>query len=726
MFGKSARPSGTDLAPSVARGTVTAALAGFASVYVLAVNSRQSGALQLLAAAAVAAMIFGIQLVYVYPGLKRHLSVRLLGLQAALAYLAVIPLGTSVGMLGFLSGSLLLSSAWPVAVVVVGSAVLIEATRSPDTAATVSIAIGTALTGLVIYGLAQLADRVEDLSAARLALAMAAVAEERLRVATELNEKIGVGLDAINRLAVEPPGEVIDEVLEVARRSLADARAAAVDYRSMSLSPEVARARALLSTAGIETEGRTGHTEPLGPPGALLGAVLRETVTEIIERGRARRCVVETVEDNGLVRLRVVSDAALDTDRLDGLAGPLRDAGGHFTAGSEPGGRSVIEAAVPASSKRAAPLPDSAYSLSVTVLLVVLAGFAAKVLIYVPVQALAGAVACLAVLGVLQFRGTRDRPLLSLSVQAVLSFLPILWYGRGWLNVPGFLAGSLLLALPPSLSWPLVVLAMAGVASAGVLLSLGVSVVVNLTISVLVTGLVVSGLARLTQSIKELQATREEPARAAIAQERLRVARDLHDLLGHNLAAILLKSELVRRLLDRDPERARTELGDIVVISERARADMRAVSGDHLELSLEEEAASARAMLTTAGIEVMINLDHDPLPMFNDPAVNTVLSAVLREAVTNVLRHSGARRCRIETEYVRGLLQLTIANDGFSSDAVRPQAGTGLGNLTTRLAIVGGRLTAGPEEDGWFRLRVVLDPARLVASQTRDGVMIHQ
>ncbi|MFD8532494.1 histidine kinase [Streptosporangium canum] len=726
MFGKSARPSGTDLAPSVARGTVTAALAGFASVYVLAVNSRQSGALQLLAAAAVAAMIFGIQLVYVYPGLKRHLSVRLLGLQAALAYLAVIPLGTSVGMLGFLAGSLLLSSAWPAAAVVVVSAVLIEATRSPDPAATVSIAIGTALTGLVIYGLAQLADRVEDLSAARLALAIAAVAEERLRVATELNEKIGVGLDAINRLAVEPPGEVIDEVLEVARRSLADARAAAVDYRSMSLSPEVARARALLSTAGIETEGRTGHTEPLGPPGALLGAVLRETVTEIIERGRARRCVVETVEDNGLVRLRVVSDAALDTDRLDGLAGPLRDAGGHFTAGSGPGGRSVIEAAVPASSKRAAPLPDSAYSLSVTVLLVVLAGFAAKILIYVPVQALAGAVACLAVLGVLQLRGTRDRPLLSLSVQAVLSFLPILWYGRGWLNVPGFLAGSLLLALPPSLSWPLVVLAMASVASAGVLLSLGVTVVVNLTISVLVTGLVVSGLARLTQSIKELQATREEPARAAIAQERLRVARDLHDLLGHNLAAILLKSELVRRLLDRDPERARTELGDIVVISERARADMRAVSGDHLELSLEEEAASARAMLTTAGIEVTVNLDHDPLPMFNDPAVNTVLSAVLREAVTNVLRHSGARRCRIETEYARGLLQLTIANDGFSRDAVRPQAGTGLGNLTTRLAIVGGRLTAGPEEDGWFRLRVVLDPARLVSGQTRDGVMIRQ
>ena len=131
-------------------------------------------------------------------------------------------------------------------------------------------------------------------------------------------------------------------------------------------------------------------------------------------------------------------------------------------------------------------------------------------------------------------------------------------------------------------------------------------------------------------------------------------------------------------------------------------------------------------MLTTAGIEVTVNLDHDPLPMFNDPAVNTVLSAVLREAVTNVLRHSGARRCRIETEYARGLLQLTIANDGFSRDAVRPQAGTGLGNLTTRLAIVGGQLTAGPEEDGWFRLRVVLDPARLMSGQTRDGVMIRQ
>ncbi|GAA3107103.1 sensor histidine kinase [Streptosporangium carneum] len=721
MFKKSTCPRGTDLAPHIARGTVAAILAGFAAVYVLAINSRQSGALQLLAAAVVAAAIFGIQLAYVYPNLKRRLGVRLLALQAVLVYLAVIPLGTSVGMLGFLVGSLLLSSAWPVAMVVVGSAVLVETTRAPDLAATVSITIGTVLTGLVIYGLAQLADRVEDLSAARLALAMAAVAEERLRVATELNEKIGVGLDAVNRLTVEPPDEVIDEVLEVARRSLADARAAAVDYRSMSLSPEIARARALLSTAGVEVEGRTRHTEPLGPPGVLLGAVLREAVTGIVDLGQARRCVVETTEDNGLVGLRVVSDGALDVGCLDGLVGQFQDAGGRLTAGSEADGCSVVKATIPVCSKPAASLPGSAYSLSVTLLVVVLAGFAAKVLLYVPVRALAGAAACLAVMAVLQLRGTRDRPLLSLSVQAVLSFLPILWFGRGWLNVPGFMVGSLLLVLPPALSWPLTVLAMAGVATAGVLLSLGVTVVVNLTIGVLVTGLVVSGLARLTRLIKELQATREEPARTAIAQERLRVARDLHDLLGHNLAAILLKCELVRRLLDRDPGRARAELADIVVISERARADMRAVSGGHLELSLEEEAASARAILTTAGIEVRIDLDHGPPPAFDDPAVNTVLSAVLREAVTNVLRHSSARRCRIETGYAQGLFRLIVANDGLPHDAVRSPAGSGLGNLTARLAIVGGRLTAAPEEDGWFRLRVVLDLARLSPDLTRDG-----
>jgi signal transduction histidine kinase len=236
--------------------------------------------------------------------------------------------------------------------------------------------------------------------------------------------------------------------------------------------------------------------------------------------------------------------------------------------------------------------------------------------------------------------------------------------------------------------------------------SQSIPVIINSTVSSLVTGLVVYGLVRLAQLVDELQAAGDRLARAAVVQERLRTARDLHDLLGHSLAAILLKCELARRLVDADPPRAQAELDDVVGIAERARADMHAVTGGEVEMSLRAELESARSVLTAADVEVGVEVGLEPVSDALPGSLDTVLSVVLREAVTNILRHSTARHCRIAVSRAPGCLRLTVDNDGVRA-ADRPP-GAGLGNLITRLAVLDGTLAIHSGEDGWFRLRAEL------------------
>ncbi|MGW7484224.1 sensor histidine kinase [Nonomuraea muscovyensis] len=133
-------------------------------------------------------------------------------------------------------------------------------------------------------------------------------------------------------------------------------------------------------------------------------------------------------------------------------------------------------------------------------------------------------------------------------------------------------------------------------------------------------------------------------------------------------------------------------------MTERAMEDLRTVSGRHGELSLTAEAESARALLSTAGVEVELDLGHDALGR----DVETTLGVVLREAVTNVLRHSSARRCVIMTSVRDGLVRLSVRNDGVRSAKGR-HGSAGIGNLTTRLAALDGRLDV-THEDGWFEL----------------------
>ncbi|OPG11316.1 histidine kinase [Microbispora sp. GKU 823] len=706
----------------LARVIVVVVLAALASVYVVA-------------GAPIALAVFGVQVLYLLKLRKWWL----LAAQAVLVYTASVAGGVSTGILGFLAGSLLLTRARVLAPLVVVSAALIDAARG---GATADATITVVLVSLVVFGLTRLVERAGEMHGARLSLAAAAVAAERLRLAAELNDGLGRSLEVIveggRRALAEPDGaaEVLASVTATARAALTDARAASANYRATSLAPELVTARAMLDAAGIAVEVRGGHTEPLGPGGALLASVLREAVTDVVRRGTARLCVIETSEQGdergstetseqrdkrgSTVRLRVVDDGhrTAEAPDFDGLR--LEEAGGTLTTGLSPTGRFVVEATLPrgpstetghftrpgetgtgdaraprspADRRRRWPLPklahEASYAVSVTVLAAVLVGFSVKALLQLPGALVAPAAACLAVIVVMQLRSVNGRHMAALGVMAVLTYAPVPVFGPVWLGVAGFLAGPVLLAFPWRAAWPMVVAILATVAGAGMLFGLPAPVLANSTISALVTGLVVYALLRLAQIVKELQAARESLARSAIVEERLRAARDLHDLLGHSLAAILLTCELARRL-----KCPRERIEEIVAMAEGARADLRSVSGEQRELSLTAEVESARTVLSAAGIRVTV----EPIELNLPAEVETVLGTVLREAVTNVLRHSEARHCAITMRADESGLRLRVRNDGVSAGKTR-RGSSGIGNLTTRLAALDGRLTSHVDGD---------------------------
>ncbi|MFI7639040.1 histidine kinase [Nonomuraea sp. NPDC049400] len=639
---------------------VVVAFAAFASVYVVAGSP-------------LALAVFGVQVAFVW-----RRSWWLVALQAALAFTSVLAYGSSVGILGFVGGSLLLTSLWPLALAVVACAALLGP---------VDPVISMVLVSLVVYGLTRMVDRIEEVNAARLSLAVTSAAEERLRIAAELSTGLGRALSTIADGARTGTPDV-----ETARRSLAEARAAAASYRAMSLAPETTTAKAMLTAAGVTVDVRVGHAEPLGPAGALLAAVLREAVTEIVRRRTATACRIETLTESGTVRLRVSNDGARTAgdESLGDLPAQVEAAGGTLTVELADDAWMTVEATLPTTRPPVEPARDSA--LSTAVLAAVLVGFSVKALLIAGSLWPAG---LLAVIVVMQLRSVEGRHPVALSIMAVLTFAPIPLFGLAWLGVAGFLAGPVLLAFSWAVALPLVAAIVAAVATVGVLLGLPLPLTVNYAISTLVTGLAVYGLLRLAQLARELRESRDGLARAAVVEERLRAARDLHDLLGHTLAAILLKCELARRL---DAERARKELDDVLAMTERAMEDLRTVSGEHGELSLTAEAESARSVLAAAGIAAVLDLGHDSLGR----EVDTTLGIVLREAVTNVLRHSSAGRCTITTSVRDGTVRLSVRNDGVRSAQGR-RGSAGIGNLTTRLAALDGRLAVDREDD-WFEL----------------------
>ncbi|NKE55340.1 hypothetical protein FXN61_00265 [Lentzea sp. PSKA42] len=167
------------------------------------------------------------------------------------------------------------------------------------------------------------------------------------------------------------------------------------------------------------------------------------------------------------------------------------------------------------------------------------------------------------------------------------------------------------------------------------------------------------------------------------------IARDLHDLLGYSLSAIKLKSELAHRLIAERPDRAQEHLADILDIAGHALSDVRSLARSYRRLSLSDTSHSAKTMLAAANIDVRVELDHDPLP----EEIETVLATVLREAVTNVLRHSDAENCAITVRQTDDIVKLDVVNDGATHRPLSWDC-NGVRNQAERVQAAGGTFIA--------------------------------
>ena len=185
---------------------------------------------------------------------------------------------------------------------------------------------------------------------------------------------------------------------------------------------------------------------------------------------------------------------------------------------------------------------------------------------------------------------------------------------------------------------------------------------------------------------QKLRKANEEIENLAKVAERERIARDLHDVLGHTLSVITLKSELAGKLIGRDPERAGKEIREVEEISRQALSDVRDAIRGYRSKGLAAELAQAKATLETAGVAVQC----DAATTLQVPAMQeSVLSLAVREGVTNVVRHANARNCRLRVEQQNGTCRLEIADNGQGFVAVE---GNGLRGMRERVEMLGGTL----------------------------------
>ncbi|MFD3927346.1 sensor histidine kinase [Streptomyces sp. NPDC058614] len=210
-------------------------------------------------------------------------------------------------------------------------------------------------------------------------------------------------------------------------------------------------------------------------------------------------------------------------------------------------------------------------------------------------------------------------------------------------------------------------------------------------------------------------------AELAVKDERLRFAADLHDIQGHHLQVIALKGELAARLVEADPARAAAEMKDVQRLATDALTDTRAVVQGYRRTSLDAEIANAARVLAAADIDARLHIepaDADRLPT----AARHLLGLVMREATTNVLRHSQARRAEVDYRLTNGFARLRVSNDGA---AAPPRSGldtgTGLRTLAERLETAGGDLTWEHKEDSFVVTASLPVETGTVRDSEREG-----
>ncbi|MGW5054318.1 sensor histidine kinase [Actinokineospora sp. NPDC004072] len=605
----------------------------------------------------------------------------------------------------------------------------------------VVLVLNSLVGALEFYGLTRLARLVAAVHAARAELGEAAVARERLRFASDLHDLLGLSLSTVGPKALAAQEAMasdpdraraeLGEVLTVARHALADVRLVAGSYRDTSISEESRTVGAMLADSDIDVRIDVNHGELPVHVRTVAGAVLRAGAAEVLHRD-ATSCVISMQQVGDAVELDIVDDGEVDPDSAAlaetepdtaaSLLDRVRAVGGTLGRESLPDGRNRLRLRVPHEvGAEADPVRTSADEQTAvesgrltnwvtrTVFIIFVVGILQRswangaplgTLITIALFGFAS-------LGVQLWVSKPDAAVqprhryLVLGLLAAFIYLPLLVLGPAWESVPGFLAGSALLLLRPAAGWLVFLAVLVSVPAVKAASLVDPLQVVNIAGSTLITGLVVFGLTWMGRSVHQLRTARYELARIAVAEERMRFARDLHDLLGLSLSAIALKTELAQRLMVVDQDRARHELGEIVDIAQLALADVRLVANGYRDLSLNEESRSAESVLVAADVDVRLEMHYGEL----SPEVRTVLATVLREGVNNVLRHSvkGAR-CEITVRQVDRMVVLEIVNNGVAGQPRLSPGGSGLRNLSARVARLGGELTAGLAPDGTFRL----------------------
>jgi two-component system sensor histidine kinase DesK len=301
-------------------------------------------------------------------------------------------------------------------------------------------------------------------------------------------------------------------------------------------------------------------------------------------------------------------------------------------------------------------------------------------------------------------------------VLAALVYVPMWWYTWDWALMQWFVVASAAMLFPAR------ALAVAAVPIVGHTLVAGwyaaiepgadpglVAVTTIYQFTLLAVGsAVIYGSVWLGRVVIDLDTARTELAELAVGRERLRVSRDVHDLLGQSLSAVSLKGDLALRLMPTDTVAARAEIEGLTEVARGALRDVRAVVQDSHVVSLAAEVDAATALLRAAHVEAHVAVDPAGLPW----PVEEVLAWAVREGTTNLLRHSDATACSITVAWrgPDGTVRLEIVNDGVQGSGSNGSKGegagrgTGIGGLTERARALSGSVAAGPVPHGQFRL----------------------
>ena len=218
-------------------------------------------------------------------------------------------------------------------------------------------------------------------------------------------------------------------------------------------------------------------------------------------------------------------------------------------------------------------------------------------------------------------------------------------------------------------------------------------------VAVPVVALASFGVRRIFEGNRVLSEARGELARLTAENERIRIARDLHDLLGHSLTTITVKAGLARQIGEVDPARALQEIAEVETIARRSLSDVRAAVTNYREVTLAGELATGRELLRAAGIRADLPGAID----ITDPTQQELFGWTGREGLTNVVRHARASSCAVRLSTT----SVEIVDDGIGGEA---SSGNGLQGLRERVAAAGGAIDAGPQQPRGWRLRVSLPP----------------